>query len=630
MSPSNPIPVQWPVPETMIPELLRAAPGTRAVLDKYGLRGCGGAWGPQESLQRFAHAHDVPLEPLLEELHRAVEQSLGPAVPSATPDEQLADTIYRPFFRAGIAVTLTLGAAWGVFLLLRIAWTGTFAAATLHEVNAHGHAQIFGWVGLFVMGFAYQAFSRFKHTDLAHPRWAYASGVLMLAGLTVRSLSEPLTLWYSWVWPLPVAASSVEIAAIGIFVWVVVATLRSSPRRLEVYDYYILSALVWFVVQAVWETVYLAATFQAVDREHLLALVATWQGPLREIQVHGFATLMILGVSQRLFHYFYDLPAPNPQRSRRALVALNAAVAGIVAGLVLMQTAGHAWASLWYGSVLLLAGAAVYLVRDWRIFSRPDESDRSLKFLRAAYVWLFIALGMLVFLPAYQFGLLPWLAPESGAHRIGFSHAYYGAIRHASTVGFISLMIVGVAAKVVPVLNGLDVRKLGGLWAPFLLINTGCAIRVVFQALTDFTPAAYPISGVSGLLELTGLAIWGVGMWRIMAGRVQPEEPAMRGLPVLSQPCSAPQADSAPALEITARSLVGEVLDRRPQLLEVFLAQGFTPLKNPVLRHTVARRVTIAEACRHAGAELEPFLAALNAAVSSQESNPVSAVLSSR
>ena len=62
--------------------------------------------------------------------------------------------------------------------------------------------------------------------------------------------------------------------------------------------------------------------------------------------------------------------------------------------------------------MLLLAGCVVALVGDWRIFSPAEDEDRSLKFLRAAYVWLFISLAMLVLLPVYQFGLLPTLAPD--------------------------------------------------------------------------------------------------------------------------------------------------------------------------------------------------------------------------
>src|SRR5688500_67695 len=167
---------------TLIPELLTGYPQVRVVLDRYGLHGCGGEHGPVESLGFFARAHDVPIIRLLDEIHSAMSRphkANGAALPSPT----LADNIYRPFFLAGIATVLTLGAVWGAYLLVRIGLAGSFTAAGLHEVNAHGHAQIFGWVGLFVMGFAYQAFPRFKHTTLKHPRLAVATLVMLVAGL---------------------------------------------------------------------------------------------------------------------------------------------------------------------------------------------------------------------------------------------------------------------------------------------------------------------------------------------------------------------------------------------------------------------------------------------------------------
>jgi hypothetical protein len=562
----------WLDDKVLIPDLLRTAPQVRPVLDRYGLRGCGGPQGPVESLGFFAKAHDVPLKRLLDELRAGLEHP--EAAPPPVAGDGLADTIYRPFFKAGIVVVLTLGAAWGAYLLLRIAWVGSFTAAGLHEVNAHGHAQIFGWVGLFVMGFAYQAFPRFKHTTLSHPRLAHATLWLLLVGLACRSVLEPLAVSLPWLVGPAVAASALEVVAIVLFAWVIVETWRRSGKPLAFYDWYIVNGLAWFIIQAVYESIYLAATLAATDREQLLRLVATWQAPLRDIQIHGFALLMILGVSQRLFHHFYGLPAPSPRVSRVALTLLNWAIAGEVAGLVLMRTVGHAWVALWYGSVLLLGGAVVLLLVDWRIFAKPQESDRSLKFLRTAYVWLLVSLAMLALLPAYQFGLLPRLAPESEAARIGFSHAFYGATRHAITVGFISLMIVGVAAKVVPTLNGVDVRRLSPLWLPLLLINAGCALRVVTQILTDFTPDSFPFAGVSGLLEVAGLALWGAHLWGIMAGWASRPE-------LGSLPGHVPVVVGEP---IEQGHLVGEVLDRYPQLLTTFLSFGFQPLANPFLR----------------------------------------------
>jgi hypothetical protein len=331
-----------------------------------------------------------------------------------------------------------------------------------------------------------------------------------------------------------------------------------------------------------------------------LALVATWQGAIRDAQIHGFALLMILGVSQRILHHFYGFPAPSRRLSLAALVGLNLAVMGEIAGLVLMRGATGVWAGLWYTSALMLTGVVVALVWNWRVFGRAAEGDRSLKFLRAAYGWLLLSLGMLVLLPAYQFFLLPQMAPSSEAASLGFSHAYYGAIRHAITVGFISLMIVGVAARVVPTLNGVDIRRLTPLWGPFLLLNAGCALRVVTQTLTDFTPNAFPVVGVSGLLEVTGLALWGVHLWAVMAGRARYRLAAT--------------VPYVPGTPIEAGHTVGEVLERHPELLETFLALGFRPLANPLLRKLLARHVSIGQACRHLGRAPGEVLEALNRA----------------
>ncbi len=46
-------------PDLLLPALLRLHPETRAVLDRHGLRGCGGAWGPHESIRFFARAHGI-------------------------------------------------------------------------------------------------------------------------------------------------------------------------------------------------------------------------------------------------------------------------------------------------------------------------------------------------------------------------------------------------------------------------------------------------------------------------------------------------------------------------------------------------------------------------------------------
>src|SRR5581483_11039822 len=82
------------VESILIPDLLASAPQVRTVLDRYGLRGCGGVLGPRESLGFFAKAHDVPLERLLRELRASLK---GPRpLPLAETGFPIhsADTIY--------------------------------------------------------------------------------------------------------------------------------------------------------------------------------------------------------------------------------------------------------------------------------------------------------------------------------------------------------------------------------------------------------------------------------------------------------------------------------------------------------------------------------------------------------
>jgi hypothetical protein len=151
----------------------------------------------------------------------------------------------------------------------------------------------------------------------------------------------------------------------------------------------------------------------------------------------------------------------------------------------------------------------------------------------------------------------------------------------------------------VPTLNGVDPHRLSKLWVPFLLINGGCTLRVAGQTLTDFVPVAFPITGISGVLEVMGLTLWAIHLWRIMSGRFA---------------LALPEASPPPIEEgvIAASDRVSAILDRYPFLLDTFLAFGFRPLSNPLLRRMMARHVTVAAACRHMDVNLEAFLAALN------------------
>src|SRR5512135_1523348 len=593
-------------PDLLLPDLLRTHPEARAVFDRYGLHGCGGPLGPYESIRFFARAHGVDEVRLLHELEGAIAapQSHGAAAAPGAPEG--ADTIYRRYFLGGILLALTAGATWGAWLLWTIAVNGSFRSPSLHSINAHGEAQIFGWVGLFIMGFAYQAFPRLWHTALAAPRLAAWAFVLMIAGLIVRTTGIATAEAWSLAPPAALAGGALQVAAVLIFTGQILTTFAHSGAKVEPYVGFVIASLAWFGASSVVSIWHTWNTMTARSPDALLWYVATYQSPLRDLQIHGLALFMILGVSIRMLPALYEVPRVADQRAWRALALLVAAVLGEVALFLLSRWTGNPCfaACLPLPWAMLAAGSAM-IVLPWRPWRPFPVHDRSAKFVRAAYAWLALSLVMLSLSPAYQYAYQHF----SGASGVPSSHAYQGAIRHAITVGFISLMIMGFAAKVVPTLNGVDPRMLSALRGPFLLVNVGCLLRVVMQTLTDWSAGLYPFLGISGTLEVAGLAWWGLGLARIIRrGGREADAPA---------PPRGPRPE-----QVEGRHRVAEVLDWFPETESVFLDRGFTALGQPLLRRTVARQITIAQAAGLRGVGLDELLGALNAAIAARRHAP--------
>ena len=152
---------------------------------------------------------------------------------------------------------LTLGAVWGAYLLLRIGLGGSFSprrACTRSTPTATPRSS----AGSACSSWASptRRFPRFKHTTLACPALAMVTLVADgLAGIVGRSVARAaggfagLGLWsrrpwrpLRWKWSPSACLSAL-----------ILATWRRSGKALAFYDYYILCALGWFVVQAVYE-----------------------------------------------------------------------------------------------------------------------------------------------------------------------------------------------------------------------------------------------------------------------------------------------------------------------------------------------------------------------------------------
>lgn len=425
-------------------------------------------------------------------------------------DHQPARTLHRPFFTAAILSVLTVGASWGVLILWRIGFAERFTGVSIHEVNAHGYAQITGWVGLFMMGFGYQSLPRLMRGELVAPRLATPVFATTLTGMVLASTglgAAGLGVSATWTVVLAVLGHALVLAATVVFALQLAATVRRGGQPTRPVVGFVGSALVWLVAQAGFGLWHTWTTMTAGTRDEMLWYIATYQAPLRDIQIHGLGLMMILGVSSHLLPQLFGVPRTSDRRAWTALALIDAAVVGEVVVFIWYRWVDdHRVAALLMVPWLMLAVGVAIMAWPWRLWRplpRPDR--RSGKFVRAAYGWLALSLAMLLLLPVYQV-----------ASGIPFSHAYYGSIRHAITVGFISLMIMGVSARVVPALRGIHPAALGSLMGPFVLVNTGCFLRVSLQTLTDWHPFFFAVVGVSGLLELTGLAWWGWEILRLM------------------------------------------------------------------------------------------------------------------
>lgn len=420
--------------------------------------------------------------------------------------------LIRYFFISGIVTILTLGCMWGAINLLIIGTESSFHGVNYSWILAHGHAIVWGFVGFFIMGFSYHILPRFKGTSLWNPKLAFSTLPLMITGIllqTVAHLGAPKMGYMI----MGVVAGIIQLVALVFFAVIMVRTFRQSTQS-NTFDPFVYSALFWIIIAAIANPIIFWLFEGAVDKDAFLFYVKTFNIPYRDIQLLGVPTVLILGISTKIIPSHYGNPLSK--RWLNFMVwGLNAAVViGVATFIGAMLSDVHWWHAVSVISYILLLVIAIGTPIKYGLFKKnlQFENDRSLKFFRAAFFWFIIAMILLAFGPYYMFGIY---IPMTGLAN-PFSHAYFGAYRHALTVGFVTMMILAVSSKIVPKISGTNPNTLNSLWLAFILINLGNTLRISIQIATDFFPEAFNFIGVSGFIEVTGLAIWGYEMIRNM------------------------------------------------------------------------------------------------------------------
>ena len=405
------------------------------------------------------------------------------------------------FAATAVLLGLTAGFGLGVWLLLaRTEGVGILGASWLALAQVHGRIQLFGFAGLFVMGVGLHVLPRFRAAAAPARGLVAACYGLTLAGLAGRAIAQPSP-------DLPLRGAVLTLAGVllvagtAVFAAAALDRLRSgsNPHRTD--------EIVIALGVAAMPLAALLAASETIGQAPLVVGAAADDRVVWTMLLGCLATT-IFGVWARLAPGFVATP---PARSAPLLagVALwEAGVLALVAGAPL-------------GAALLLAGVLVTTtalgVYGTTIARQPLAGHARLTRLavRSAFAWAAAGSALLA-LDAAGVG------PAS-------SFLAVSAARHALGLGFVTLMLYGVAARALPSFVGRRLWSLRLQGACLLLANAGVALRVIPQALGLAGAAADGLVAASGLIAYAALVAFALNVVRTLRSSPIPEGVVVRG-----------------------------------------------------------------------------------------------------
>jgi hypothetical protein len=566
---------------TIIKNLVKKHPETLSVFRKYNLVVAGGVRGPNEPLAFFAKAHEVDYDEIVKELKAAIEK--GPDKNTETI-ELVEDKVYEKFFKTAILMALTIGVTVGAIVLTYIGKNQTFHYVLHKLVQTHGHAQLFGWVGLCIIGFAYYIVPRVKNVELKYREFTTTSFWLIVTGTVIRIFAQPYANETTNIL-LPISGL-LEFMAVALFAFIILSTVLASQEKKEPYDKFIMAGVIWFLVCSIMNFIMDGFMFFTNTNE----IPRTFYSPFVHVFLLGFAFMFIFAVNIRTVYAFLDVGTARVRAVNTTFWLLNLTIpVYFIANSFNYNSPFLLKVS--YLTIYLVAFSVLLFVYGIRIFEKSTRElddvvmDRSYsKTIRTAYVWLII--GMLIL------GAKPFFKAFSEPQ-----YLFHGAANHAIAVGFVTLMIIGYASKMVPTFKGVGMHSIRLADLSFYLINIGCFLRVSTQIMIGLSnDSYYSLIGFSGWIELAAIGIFGYNVWKTMNAEDEDE---------IEEP-------QETLTEITGDTNIANAIDQYPETLDVFLEFGFKQMSNPVARKTVAKMFTIKQATKIHPVEIDSLLKSLN------------------
>ncbi len=577
-------------PENTVKEVVEKFPVTRRIFETYGIM-CGGNTLPDKPLSFFARMHNINPTALIDDLQKLIdgESDTNSEISITKPQ---TEHVYELFVKTSIIIVLSTGCLYGASLLAYMAFNNSPSSVSWILTETHGDTQVYGWVGLFIMGISYFALPKFWNTMLYSTPLAYKSFFLMVAGIFLSFVFKTIS-YYSGFFPLTIMAllgCTLQIASIAIFIYVICRTYFSSGKeKFEIYEGFLLSSYLWFIFQAI---VFVALYFHFTVVGHT-SIPEILKNPIRHIQIVGFSCMVIIGIFTKTLPIFLGIQEPDKKISTYVLYILNISIALRTISEFYREYTSNLF--VFFNIVFCLAGVLetfgiLLFIYNLNLFNYKKRVVNTInlptgfrKYIRAALIWLFVSEASLLTFTVYE---------SITGERV--SHSLFGAYRHAIFVGFISMMILGCASKMIPLSKGVKLCSTKLLNASFVLINIGCVFRVIAQPLSSHIyPQLYPLLGISGFIEYAAMFCFGINAWKTM--RLDTKEESTEQIKVA-----------------TASTNVYQLIKQYPQSLDILVGFGFKQLKNPVLRNTLARTISIGQAAQINPVNLDDLLRELN------------------
>lgn len=417
--------------------------------------------------------------------------SLSPAqiMDIARAREASLSRLLMAYVSSGLVFMLLPGTFLGVWNLLQISGRESVGSVSPAWLQAHGHAQVFGWIGSFILGIGFYSIPKLRGATKPGFGAAWACWAMWTIGVAVRWAANVYA--WEWRWVLPLSGV-LELAAFLIF-FRAVSQHRpedSGKDRLEPWIWVVVSASIGLLLSLVAN---LAACFYLALRGTTPALSHSLDQRYLVLVAWGFLVPFVWGFSTKWMRVFLGLKPVRPSLLLSALV-LNSA------GVVLTLVGWGAEATVFFVVSTALAIAALGMFEP----ARQEPKTRGVHpsfpfFVRMAYGWLIVAALLGV-----------------GAALWDSSGGIWGASRHALTVGFIAVMVFCVGQRILPAFAGMRL-----LWSTrlmfvgLLLLTIGCALRVSSEVLAyqGYANWAWSVLPVSALLELAGITAFAMNIF---------------------------------------------------------------------------------------------------------------------